>query len=451
MTLLAFSIRRFFMADKYNRWYRVVPSILPVNNTPVTVTIHPQQTHIAKILNKDFALKVTRTGAVITNNVDETMANTPDTPYIRNENGDIIFEMTAEREGEYSLMLYEKNPDGTLGKWESFQVYALEKDLFELNPYKGDFHMHSFCSDGYESPAYVAASCRMHGMDFMALTDHKQYAPSLEAKKAMEEFDCDMQVFPGEEVHLPGNPTHIVNFGGSGSVNDLAYGDLDKFNREVSEYMAKLPDYGDEVTNFEVAASEWSFDKIREYSGVALFCHPYWRPVAHNYVGEDVVDAIYERAKFDAVEVFGGFDRPELEFNMYSMVRFYEERAKGNRLSPVGVSDAHGSDERLAGWYYTIVFTGDLSFSNIAQAIREGKCVAVQDIPGAAPIAAGDFRLVKYACFLLREFYPQHDDICRIEGEIMRRALAGLDPDAKRSIAAKKGTVAAYIASSKAL
>ena len=437
------------MANQYSCWCSVTPSILLADNKIKTVTIHPQQSHIAGLLNKEFAIKVTRTGAVITNNVDETMQNTPDTPYIRKENGDMVFEMTAELEGEYSIMLYEKNPDGTLGKWISFQVYALEKDLFELNPYKGDFHMHSYCSDGYESPAYVAASCRLHGMDFMALTDHKQYAPSLEAKKAMEDFGCDMLMFPGEEVHLPGNPTHIVNFGGNKSINDLAYNDLDKYNQEVASYMKNLPAFGDATTQFEIAASEWTFDRIKESGGIALFCHPYWRPVAHNYVGDEVVNAIYERKKFDAVEVFGGFDRPAIEFNILSMTRFYEECAKGNKLSPVGVSDAHGSDERLSGWYYTIVFAPSLDFADISKAIRERKCVAVQDIPGAQPIAAGELRLVKFVYFLLREFYPAHDALCKIEGEIIRRALAGLEPDAKNFIASRKGSVAEYISSAK--
>ena len=46
--------------------------------------------------------------------------------------------------------------------------------------------MHSHYSDGQESPAYVAAACRREGLDFMALTDHGQYKPSLEAQQAFE-------------------------------------------------------------------------------------------------------------------------------------------------------------------------------------------------------------------------------------------------------------------------
>ena len=162
-----------------------------------------------------------------------------------------------------------------------------------------------------------------------------------------------------------------------------------------------------------------------------------------------MVDAIYERAKFDAVEVFGGFDRPDVEFNMLSMVRFYEEKAKGKTFAPVGVSDAHGSDERLAGWYFTIVFVPQLDFASVSEAIKNSMCVAVHHIPGEKPIVAGSFRLAKYAQFLLREFYPAHDELCRIEGEIMRRALAGKEPEAAKYMSDKRGVVANFIASAK--
>ena len=87
-----------------------------------------------------------------------------------------------------------------------------------LSPYKGDLHIHSNRSDGREPPAHVAARCRQIGLDFVALTDHHQYAPSLEAIAAFTAAPVDLALYPGEEVHAPGNPIHIVNFGGRFSV-----------------------------------------------------------------------------------------------------------------------------------------------------------------------------------------------------------------------------------------
>ena len=80
-------------------------------------------------------------------------------------------------EQEYLVAVFGNDPKRALA---SFRVYAVADDLFSLQPYKGDLHQHSHHSDGKEAPAYVAAYNRKLGMDFMALTDHHKYAPSLE-------------------------------------------------------------------------------------------------------------------------------------------------------------------------------------------------------------------------------------------------------------------------------
>ena len=124
-------------------------------------------------------------------------------------------------EQEYVLVVEETNKETPRPRVFEFRLYALEADLFPRRPYKGDLHMHSSRSDGHESPAYVAASCRKIGLDFMALTDHRQYEPSLEAMRAFAGLPLDLPMYPGEEVHPPDNPVHMVNFGGSFSINAL--------------------------------------------------------------------------------------------------------------------------------------------------------------------------------------------------------------------------------------
>ena len=126
---------------------------------------------------------------------------------------------------------------------------------------------------------------------------------------------------------------------------------------------------------------------------------------------------------------------------MLSVARWQEEQAKGKVIPVAGISDSHGSDGDLSGWYYTIVFAEDLSFESIAKAIRANRSVAVHDIPGTYPLVVGPFRLTKLVFFLLREFYPEHDELCCIEGDIMRRALAGEEPDPIEQMARRHGTV----------
>ena len=111
-----------------------------------------------------------------------------------------------------------------------------------------------------------------------------------------------------------------------------------------------------------------------------------------------------------------------------------------------GVSDSHNCDGELAGWYYTIVFAKELGFESIAEAIRTNNCVAVHDIPGTYPLVVGPFRLTRLAYFLLREFYPEHNELCRIEGEIMRRAIAGEEPDVHGDMADRHGAVGRFMA-----
>ena len=432
------------MANKYSRYLAVTPNILRAGAGKKEITIHLRQTHVRKVLDAIQELRICRVDGPLTL-YTRWQAETPPTAFRRLENGDLVFEMETPFEGEYAICAGIPEADGKFRELVHFSVYALRDDLFALTPYKGDFHMHSNCSDGQETPAYVAATCRRTGYDFMALTDHRQYAPSLTARKAMADFGCDMLTCPGEEVHLPDDPVHIINFGGKSSVNDLAYNNEAKYRAEVAGYMDAVPKDFDPRTRFQVAASEWAFDRIREAGGIAMFCHPFWRPIHHNYIGEDVIDLLLERNKFDVLEVIGGFYRQDVESNMLSVSRWQEELAKGRTIPAAGISDSHGCDGDLTGWYYTVVFAEDLSFDAIAAAIRANRCAAVHYIPGTYPVVAGPFRLTKLIFFLLREVFPAHDELCRVEGDIMRRALAGAEPDAKEELARRRGAVRRYM------
>ncbi|MEN8210055.1 MAG: DNA methyltransferase, partial [Candidatus Fermentibacteria bacterium] len=96
------------------------------------------------------------------------------------------------------------------------------------------------------------------GFDFMALTDHGLYAPSIESQAAFEAVDTDLRIYRGEEVHPPDNPVHIVNFGGSASVNDLF--SQSRYRSEVPDLERRLGDIGDARDRYCYASSLWCFD-----------------------------------------------------------------------------------------------------------------------------------------------------------------------------------------------
>jgi hypothetical protein len=300
--------------------------------------------------------------------------------------------------------------------------------------------MHSSASDGKEAPAYVAAACRQIGLDFMALTDHRNYAASLEAQAAFAGLPVDLRIYPGEEVHAPGNRVHIVNFGGSFSVNQRFADDPAAYQAEVQALSAGLTDLPPDY-RAEYASCLWCYCQIQQGGGLAIFCHPYWlfEDFARFNVPEGLIARHLAELPFDALEVVGGYSRREYTSNYLQTARYYAASAAGRLIPAVGVSDAHGCQTgELFGWYYTIAFSPSGDLPDLVRSIRSGYSVAVEAHPDLPPRAHGPFRLVVFAQFLLREVFPWHDQLCAQEGRLMLALLsdAGHRADTARSIEA---------------
>jgi hypothetical protein len=351
---------------------------------------------------------------------------------------------TFEGEQEHALLI-EAVAGETRKVAADLRIYSLEDDLFVCRPFKGDFHLHSFRSDGWESPGYVAASSRMIGMDFMALTDHRQYAPSQEAIEAFRNLPTDLRIYPGEEVHPPDCRVHIVNFGGCFSLNAL-FRASPAYAAELQAIESQLPALAPGVDRAQAAACVWCFDRIRAAAGLGIFCHPYWIAGQRYDVPEALTDWLFEAQPFDALELIGGYMRFELESNALQVARYQEERARGRQIPIVGASDSHGCERgELFGWYYSIVFAPRADLPDLIQAVKGLRSVAVEALPGELPRAHGPFRLVRYAHFLLREVFPEHDELCAPEGRLMLAYLAG-DARTAEGLAACQGSVAALYA-----
>ncbi len=436
--------------------FTVTPLVYPVNETSV-IRIHARYPQAQKLLDSTGQIRCLQ---VHSNIDDRRHSYVDDEPraFTRLPNGDLEIAHIFPKEDEYSLELRKQDPDKP-EVWHQlfvFQVYALEKDLFRLRPYRGDFHLHSTASDGKQPGEYVAATARKIGLDFMALTDHVRYQPSLDVMQYMKKTNPDFKCFPGEEVHPYDDPVHIVNFGGSFSVNDLMYQERETFESESRQAADELPQELQALTREQAAKTEWAFKKIRESGGLAIFAHPYWRPggrvqslnvqVAglHNYIGDEVLDVLLERYQFDAMELFAGYPKYEEECHYLGLALYQQELVKRNGKFPaIGVTDSHDCEGELFGWCSTIVFAEDDGFPGIADGIRDCRSVAVLTLPGQDPLLAGPFRLVKFAYFLLRTFYPVHDELCRIEGELMLRILAKDkdQADAEAALKCRRGSV----------
>lgn len=421
---------------KETRYFDLTPQIVRAGRE-ATITVRPRFDHCRFREDAAYQVSIIPSTGLVGSTGHPARATTVCSPV----GGALRVSHRFDGEQEYVLLVEETT--GEKPKLlADLRLYALDDDLFGRTPYKGDVHMHSCRSDGVEAPAYVAAACRRIGLDFMALTDHRQYAPSLEAIAAFAGVSHDLRIYPGEEVHPPDNRVHMVNFGGRFSVNDLFASDA--YRTGVQAIEATLTDLPAGVDRYPLASCIWCFDKIRQAGGLGVFCHPDWFTGAYRYdVPGYLTDLLFERQPFDAMELVGGYPLVEIESNRLQVARYGEARARGKRLPVVGVSDAHGCERGdLFGWYYTVAFAPSSELPDLIGSIKDLYSVAVEAMPGEMPRAFGPFRLVRYTQFLLREVFPQHDELCLEEGRLMLAHVAG-DRGAAEALATLQGRTAA--------
>ena len=362
------------------------------------------------------------------------------------KDGELYFSYTASAEGEYFVRVYQNGTQIT-----QLNIYALAKDLSCRYPLRGDFHVHTNGSDGQESAPIVCANYRKKGYDFITITDHDRYFPSLDAIAAYQGLQIPLAILPGEEVHLPGTTVHIVNAGGLFSVNGLlpmkenyleTSGALSKrrFDESVQPPdVYKMEDFWSEIDALEkgltaetfpknldcrsYAVCLWIFNKIRKANGLGIFCHPNWINDLYQ-IPEDFTLYMLEKHPFDAFEVLGGenyYQQNGLQTAMY-----YNEYRQGRVHPIVGSTDSHSSTASNRNWDIcsTIVFAKSNARRDILDAVQEKYSVAVDTISKEYRLV-GEYRLQKYASFLMEHYFPLHDQQTLIDGELMYQYSVG--------------------------
>lgn len=380
--------------------------------------------------------------------------------------GCLRFKCTFEGEGEYFVRIFD-DPDSKTHIVQ-FSVYSLHEDMRGRIPLKGDLHLHSGGSrDGCQAPEVFAADYRGNGYDFMVISDHYKLYPALEAVEIHNGL-TDLNIVPGEEVHLPLCNPHYVNFGNSFSINalvtpnqnqekagdDLKYRSIDgnapdpisleEYTEMINE-RAKKVDRDSKEERQIFAVLEWIYENIQKGGGLGIFPHPYWvYPQMH--VPEDFTEYIYKKKPFDAFEVKGG--SKEFRVNGFQSAFYYNMKAKGYDRPVVGSTDSHTSTE-----YYkeslrfnnlvssTIVFANENTRESLISAIKESYSVAVDTTTNEYYNLVGDFRLIKYASFLMEHYFPLHDLACKAEGYYAKQYLTQNDQRALSVLKCLKGQI----------
>ena len=420
--------------------YDIFPLVFPMGEA-TEITVKPLGIHAA--FSGEYRVSVMRID-VGSPKYEFSAWNHTDYDLAPDADGCLRFIYTAEAENELIVRIF-KNDERVV----QFSLYALAEDLASRIPLRGDLHMHTCRSDGREDPAIVCANYRAKGYDFIVITDHYRYYPSLDAIKAYEDTHVALNILPGEEVHLPGQSVHLVNAGGLFSVNGLleelanyreTEGALDRrrfdetilppdivpreqFDREVEEIKASLTDFPANVNKHWYAVCLWAYEKIRQADGIGIFAHPYWISDMWQ-IPEAFTMYMLKEHPFDAFEVLGGENY--YEHNGFQTATYYNEYREGRIHPIVGSTDSHGSTEhnRNSDICSTIVFAHANERKDILESIKDRYSVAVDTISKEYRLV-GEHRFQKYACFLMENFYPIHDRQAAVDGEIMRQYYVG--------------------------
>ena len=254
---------------------------------------------------------------------------------------------------------------------------------------KGDFHLHSTCSDGRLSPTELMELAAKNGLRVVALTDHDSTEGITEAQAVADRVG--LRLVPGVELStdIPGNEVHVL-----GHFIDWQ---SERFQTLVQRFRDGRVGRGMEmVRKLNALGLEIRWERVREIAGEASVGRPHvalaLQEAGHvstiaeafdKYIGRNG-PAYAEREKLfpeEAVEMIiacGGLptlahplyvDEPEpiiamlTEHGLFGMEVYYKDYdgeaiarllalAERYRLLPMGGSDFHGLDranERTPG------------------------------------------------------------------------------------------------------
>lgn len=398
-------------------YYDIYPKVLSTEAGAV-VTIRALGGHVAFEGAGKYRVTLVPMNEMGTN-LREHGYQTEDAVY---EDGALRFPCYLSAEQQYAVLLRKLEGEIWVPCCE-LRIYALRPDFFRLRPFRGDMHCHTCRSDGAESPAIVAANYRKAGFDFLSITDHGQYAPSLEAIRAYEAIPMAFRLFCGEEVHPPGINSHTIHFGGDYSINDLFRNHPEQYEREV-DFIEQGMHIPPQVNAREYASLLWVYQKIREAGGMSVMAHPCWIQGEAYHVSRAMYRYLLRTHPFDALELTCGQSLAE---NQLQVSLWQQMREEGHTVPVVGSSDSHGTvDSQWFGLSKMIVLAEKCGKDDIIAAVKARRAVVLEQYgKEECPRVYGENRALEFVLFLLVEYMPLHDELCYEEGRLMKEYACG--------------------------
>ena len=66
-----------------------------------------------------------------------------------------------------------------------------------------------------------------------------------------------------------------------------------RYDAEVKDIEGRLRSIRDQRDRYCMASSIWCFDRIREFGGLGIFCHPYWLTREHYHIPGSLTDLMF--------------------------------------------------------------------------------------------------------------------------------------------------------------
>lgn len=293
-------------------------------------------------------------------------------------------------------------------------VYSLEEDLYGTRCFKGELHCHTYESDGIQDVHHTVGNYRAAGYDFLAITDHYTSMSAEKAQRLYADSPMDMTLLLGEECHIPTEQIHAVHIGGTHSVNALYRNNPEQTQHEVSAIEEELKHLPAHINKNDYAWRVWIARKTHECGGLSILTHPHWIWYDTYFMASAITQQLLTDGIYDALDI------TDQEADT-TVALWAEMQTQGNRISVVGCSDSHRTDAscptRPVSGGYTLAFACNRNEESLLSAIKAGNCVAV-NAAGDPERIYGPYRLVKYARFLLDNYYPMYMRLCHGQGPL---------------------------------
>lgn len=416
--------------------YAVYPSIVPADKE-TTVTIHPLGENTRFVPGVSYTVEMRGVESFCNNYAHLPVEWVNVTP---NEEGDLVFSHHFAGEQRHALKLIrpQEDLDATpyreithRGKFHEnkealLYVYSLNEDLYGMRGYKGEVHCHTYESDGVQDVCHTVGNYRSAGYDFLAITDHYITMGAEKAKRLFEPVPVDMTLMVGEECHVPTEQIHAVHIGGEGSVNAYYRENPDKATAEMETIKAELTHLPEQIDKTDYAWRVWIARKTNELGGLSILAHPHWIWYDTYFMASAITQQLLKDGVYDALDITD--QEADTTYALWA-----EMQAQGYRIPVVGCTDSHYTDannpHRPAGnkGGYTLAFAPDRSEQSLMDAIRDGRSVAVNS-SGDPERVQGPYRYVKFARFLLDNFYPVYRRLCHGQGVVLAEYPADGSP-----------------------